>query len=63
MNLNITPRVTYQDEIILQLTVENSGLGQNVNVAGTLAAELRRRVARRPSSACATASRTCSPAS
>ena len=36
MNLNITPRVTYADEIILQLMVERSGVGQNVNVAGTL---------------------------
>jgi type II secretory pathway component GspD/PulD (secretin) len=36
VNLNITPRVTYQDEIILQLMVERSGVGQNVNVAGTL---------------------------
>jgi general secretion pathway protein D len=36
VNLNITPRVTYADEIILQLMVERSGVGQNVNVAGTL---------------------------
>ena len=34
VNLTITPRVTYNDEIILQLTVENSDQGQNVTVAG-----------------------------
>ncbi len=34
VNLQITPRVTYQDEIVLQLMVEKSGQGQNVDVAG-----------------------------
>jgi len=35
VNLNITPRVTFDDEIILTLTVENSGVGATVLVAGT----------------------------
>jgi general secretion pathway protein D len=35
VNLTITPRVTYQDEIILDpITVDDSALGQNVDVAG-----------------------------
>jgi type II secretory pathway component GspD/PulD (secretin) len=35
VNLTITPRVTYQDEIILDpLTVDKSGLGPNITVAG-----------------------------
>jgi general secretion pathway protein D len=35
VNLNMTPRVTYQDEIILDpLVVDKSGLGPNMDVAG-----------------------------
>jgi general secretion pathway protein D len=35
VNLTIVPRVTYQDEIILDpITVDDSALGQNVEVAG-----------------------------
>jgi general secretion pathway protein D len=35
VNLQITPRVTYQDEIILDpITVDKSGIGPNVEVAG-----------------------------
>ena len=33
--LEMTPRVTYEDEIILDLMVENSTLGANIDVAGT----------------------------
>jgi general secretion pathway protein D len=36
VNLNITPRVTFDDEIILTLTVENSGVGSPVLVGGQL---------------------------
>ena len=32
--VEITPRVTYENEIILDLIVENSTLGPNINVAG-----------------------------
>ena len=34
VNLLMTPRVTYDNEIILDLEVENSTLGANINVAG-----------------------------
>jgi general secretion pathway protein D len=34
VNLEITPRVTFDGDIIMDLTVESSTLGQNVNVAG-----------------------------
>ena len=33
--LEITPRVTYEDEIILDVMIENSTLGANIEVAGT----------------------------
>ena len=33
--LEMTPRVTYEGEIILDLTVENSTLGPNINIAGS----------------------------
>ena len=37
VNLNMIPKVTYQDEIILDpITVDKSGLGQNILVAGQL---------------------------
>ena len=32
--LDMTPRVTYDDEIVLDLTIENSALGTNILVAG-----------------------------
>jgi general secretion pathway protein D len=35
VNLNLTPRVTYQDEIILeQMSIDKSGIGATVNVGG-----------------------------
>ena len=47
VNLNITPRVTYQDEIILRADGRQAAAsGQNVNVAGTLLPSVRRRGAR-----------------
>jgi general secretion pathway protein D len=33
--LEMTPRVTYEDEIILELRVENSTRGQDVNISGS----------------------------
>ena len=35
INVTMTPRVTYENEIILDLSVENSTLGANIDVAGT----------------------------
>jgi len=34
VNLEMTPRVTYEGDILLELSVENSALGTNVSVAG-----------------------------
>ncbi|HXT49364.1 MAG TPA: secretin and TonB N-terminal domain-containing protein, partial [Gemmatimonadaceae bacterium] len=34
VNMDITPRVTYEGEVILELSLENSSIGQNVDVAG-----------------------------
>jgi general secretion pathway protein D len=34
VNVEMTPRVTYEGEIILDLAVENSSLGANINIAG-----------------------------
>jgi general secretion pathway protein D len=34
VNLDITPRVTYEGEIVLDLSVENSAVGQSVDVGG-----------------------------
>jgi general secretion pathway protein D len=34
VNITMTPRVTYEGEIILDLTVESSNLGGNISVAG-----------------------------
>jgi len=34
VNITMTPRVTYEGEIILDLTVESSNLGANISVAG-----------------------------
>ena len=34
VNIEMTPRVTYDDEIVLDLSVENSTLGPSLNVAG-----------------------------
>ncbi len=33
--IEMTPRVTYENEVILELVVENSTLGANIDVAGT----------------------------
>ena len=35
INVTMTPRVTYEDEIVLELILENSTLGGNIEVAGT----------------------------
>lgn len=35
INVTMTPRVTYENEIVLDLSVENSTLGANIDVAGT----------------------------
>jgi type II secretory pathway component GspD/PulD (secretin) len=35
VNVEMTPRVTFEDDILLELIVENSTLGGNVSVAGT----------------------------
>ena len=35
INVTMTPRVTFENEIILDLTVENNTLGANIDVAGT----------------------------
>jgi general secretion pathway protein D len=37
VNMDMTPRVTYEGDIILELTVESSTRGADVNVAGTTA--------------------------
>lgn len=34
INVEMTPRVTYENEIILDVLVENSSLGQSINIAG-----------------------------
>jgi general secretion pathway protein D len=34
INVEMTPRVTYENEIILDILVENSALGQSINIAG-----------------------------
>jgi len=35
VNIEMTPRVTFEGEIILDITVENSTLGQSIDVAGS----------------------------
>jgi general secretion pathway protein D len=35
VNVEMTPRVTFEDDIILDLLVESSTLGSNINVSGT----------------------------
>ena len=35
VNMKITPRVTYEGDIILETEIENSALGANIDVAGT----------------------------
>lgn len=37
VNVEMTPRVTYEGDVLLELTVESSSLGPNINVAGTSA--------------------------
>ena len=37
VNLDITPRVTYEGEIVLELALENSSIGASVDVGGQLA--------------------------
>ena len=34
VNLEMTPRVTYEGEIMLELVVESSALGPNISVGG-----------------------------
>jgi type II secretory pathway component HofQ len=34
VNVEITPRVTFEDEVVLELLIENSALGKGLNVAG-----------------------------
>ncbi len=34
INVTVTPRVTFDGDVILELTVENSAVGQDVNIAG-----------------------------
>ena len=34
VNLQVTPRVTYDGDIILELVIENSTIGEDVNIAG-----------------------------
>jgi general secretion pathway protein D len=34
VNLEMTPRVTYEGEIVLDLAIENSSLGANISIAG-----------------------------
>ena len=47
VNLDITPRVTYEGEIMLELSVENSSLGANVDVGGQSRRRSRRARSRR----------------
>ncbi len=57
----MTPRVTYEGDIILDLIVESSTLGPSISVAGQdLPSFGSRKVKTR--CGCAKASRTCSPA-
>ena len=44
VNLTINPTVTANDEILLDLTVENSSLGDQLSVAGTLIPEITDRI-------------------
>jgi hypothetical protein len=37
VNVEMTPRVTYEGDVLLEMVVESSSLGPNVNVAGTSA--------------------------
>ena len=52
VNLDITPRVTYEGEILLELGVENSSLGAPVDVGGQSAPSFTsRKVSTRPAPA------------
>jgi hypothetical protein len=35
LNVDLTPRVTYEGDVIIELTLESSALGPSINVAGT----------------------------
>ena len=61
VNIDMTPRVTLEGDIILDLTLDNSSLGAPVSVAGVERAVVRAADASRRACGCATASRTCSP--
>ncbi len=61
VNVEMTPRVTFEGDIILDLLVENSTLGQDVNDRRPEPAVVRRREASTRGCGCATASRTCWP--
>ena len=61
VNIEMTPRVTYEGEIILDLTVESSALGAEHQRRRPGRAVVRRRARSRRSCACAKGSRTCSP--
>ena len=59
VNLKITPRVTYDNEIILDLEVENSTLGGEHRCGGPGVANVWHPSGGSPGSACATANRIC----
>ena len=61
VNVAVTPRVTYDGDIILDLEVESSTKGSDVNVAGHQPARRSDRARSRRGCGCATASRTCWP--
>ena len=60
VNVQVTPRVTFDGDIILDLVVENSTRGQDVNIAGQNPPSFGSRRGRL-CCGCATASRPCSP--
>ena len=55
-------QVTFDDEIILDLTVDNSGVGAEMNVGGTIVAVVHRPHGAREAPAARRRNRTCSPA-
>ena len=60
VNMDITPRVTYEGEVILDLSLENNSLGQNVDVGGQSIPSFNSRKVVDPSCGCARGNRTCS---